>query len=714
MSGFNSEVCPTEIAELSQIARLCRQSKVGKILPDAFYIHISAISELDELLIAYEVEARKLLGKKAHDYNILKFGLVKSQISYLLYPKFESDPHPRLKSSLLVNLQTQSIDYRDYSDSKNPPILHRKETFISKQHDLYEKFSHLTKCEQKIGLLKPAKQIGFLKQWQQFLNLNHIRFKEHYLVCPLTKTSNQNKLRDIDRHKAAIVRNDISRPVKLALEANLLSDRVSFFDYGCGHGGDVNRLASQGIETAGWDPHYFPDNTLESADIVNIGYVINVIENLSERRQALINAWQLTQKVLIVSAQVLVNDASKNWIAYGDGVVTSRNTFQKYFEQEELKLYIDQVLETDAIPSGLGVYFVFRDPIEAEKFRSSRFRSRARTPRVQLRVNYFEEYQHILTPLMEFMTERGRLPVRGELDSEPEIKAQFGSIRKAFNLILRATSEDEWSVIADKRSQELLIYLALTNFNKRPKYKQLSSDIQEDIKALFGSYKQACTEADAMLLSLGNLENIARAAEESSVGKKLTNSLIIHISALEQLDPLLRLYEGCASRTIGRLEDVNVIKFHTSKPQISYLHYPNFDDDPHPLLKTSMRISLRNLRVYYRDYDLQKDTPILHQKDLLVTEDYPDHQKFAKLTAQENNWDLLSNWQQIRSYGGWQTCLEEHCAELKGHRVCFKKDVDPYKLKILKAGIQKRSRRNNSKSSKQKNSQENLEETRPT
>jgi hypothetical protein len=32
------------------------------------------------------------------------------------------------------------------------------------------------------------------------------------------------------------------------------------------------------------------------ADVVNLGYVINVIEELAERRQALINAWELTRK----------------------------------------------------------------------------------------------------------------------------------------------------------------------------------------------------------------------------------------------------------------------------------------------------------------------------------------------------------------------------------------------------------------------------------
>jgi hypothetical protein len=86
------------------------------------------------------------------------------------------------------------------------------------------------------------------------------------------------------------------------------------------------------------------------ADVVNLGYVINVIEELAERRQALINAWELTRKVMLVAAQVLIDDINRSQVAYGDGIVTSRNTFQKYYEQEELKIYIDQVLDVDAIP----------------------------------------------------------------------------------------------------------------------------------------------------------------------------------------------------------------------------------------------------------------------------------------------------------------------------------------------------------------------------
>ena len=67
-------------------------------------------------------------------------------------------------------------------------------------------------------------------------------------------------------------------------------------------------------------------------------------------------------------------------IAYGDGIITSRNTFQKYYQQEELKHYIETVLQMDAIPIGLGIYIVFRDPEAGKTFGASRYRSRGEYP----------------------------------------------------------------------------------------------------------------------------------------------------------------------------------------------------------------------------------------------------------------------------------------------------------------------------------------------
>lgn len=488
-------------------------------------------------------------------------------------------------------------------------------------------------------------------------------------------SSFQSESLEIERHRAAIVRTDFSRPVRLAIEWAILNNNTTFFDYGCGHGGDVERIAARGNISAGWDPYYRPDTPHTSADVVNLGYVLNVIEDLDERRQALINAWELTCKVLIVSAQVLINDRGSGQLAYADGIVTRRNTFQKYYEQEELKNYIDEVLNADAVPVALGIYFVFRDEQEKESFRALRFRSRTTTPRVRIPSKRFEDYQEQLAPLMAFVSERGRLPVKGEL-SAPELLGLFGSFRRAFGVILQATDEVEWDKIAYRRSLDILVYLALTQFNDRPTVNKLAPEIRRDIKAFFGTYQEACEVADKMLFSLGKRSVIAKSCQQSKIGKRLPTALYIHVSALEELDPLLRIYEGCASRTIGRMENATLIKFYTDQPKISYLSYPGFDTDAHPALHTSMQIDLRDLKVRYRDYDTAANPPILHRKETFITPNYPLYEQFALLTQQEVELGLLKHKSSIGTREGWQKCLEAHGVEIRDHKVLSLKDKD--------------------------------------
>jgi DNA phosphorothioation-associated putative methyltransferase len=679
------------------IPRLCLQSPIGKLLPTALYVHTSALKGLDPLVRLYEQRAKHTL-RDIEEATLVKFKLDKPQISYLFYPDFDTEPHPALRTSIQVNLDDHSVRYRDYTDTDNPPVLHRKETFVTPDYPLYEQFAELTRQEEALGLLDNTRGIGTRKGWQQRLDQYGVELQKHCLIqlkpsfspSPHLPISPSSTTPRIERHKAAMVRNDLSRPVRLALEAGLFSPETTFFDYGCGHGGDITRIAQQGYTSVGWDPYYSPDTPHTPADIVNLGYIINVIEDPAERREALLKAWELTRKVLLVAAQVLIQDSSRGQVAYGDGVITGRNTFQKYYEQEELKLYIDQVLGVDAIPVALGIYFIFQDEVQAESFRASRFRSRTTTPRVRSRIKRYEDYAALLAPLMAFVTERGRLPVKGELPQEGELTAEFGSLRRAFHVILQATDPQEWEAIAQKRRQDILAYLALSKFSRRPRLANLALDVQEDIKSLFGTYKQACLDADDMLFSLGDPEVIVECCKNSQVGKKLPNSLWVHVSAMEALDPLLRLYEGCASRTIGRLEGATVIKFHTKTPKISYLFYPDFDIDPHPALHTSMQIDLRDLHVTYRDYEADDDPPVLHQKDALVTPDYPLYEKFAKLSHQESDWGLLDDWRTISHRQGWLKCLEEHCAKLQGHRLVWRKDADPYKVKLLRSQVRSR------------------------
>src|SRR4051812_29652311 len=106
---------------------------------------------------------------------------------------------------------------------------------------------------------------------------------------------------EIQRHKTAIRRGDFSRPVKAILRDSLLAPGSTFLDYGCGRGEDVELLTAQGISCHGWDPTHRPDGPLSEADVVNLGYVINVIEDPKERAETLVGAWNLTRQLLVVS-----------------------------------------------------------------------------------------------------------------------------------------------------------------------------------------------------------------------------------------------------------------------------------------------------------------------------------------------------------------------------------------------------------------------------
>ena len=603
------------INNFEEIFNTARQSIIGKHLPNNLYVHISTLTYLDNILQKYEEEGRKLVNN-INDFTLVKFNLEEAKISYLYYPDFDSNPHPPLVKSIVVNIVEKTSKIIHYNQSNNPPILHRKETFVRVEYPDYFKFKHLTNIEEQLGLLDNSRYIGTQTEWQQLLTDHSLTFIDHNLVCNIN--NNPEEFIKIDRHKAAIHRNRLSRPVNLALEAGLFSDETTFFDYGCGHGLDVKIMAEKGYKSNGWDLYYQPNNIFQKADIVNLGYIINVIENVAERRESLVKAWSLTNQVLIVAAQVLIDDRQKGFMVYGDGIITERNTFQKYYEQEELKTYIEQVLNKEAIPAGLGIYFVFRDEEKANNFRASRFHSKVKTPRILLPVKKFADYQELLTPLMNFYTERGRLPEKGELTQETEIKTEFRSFKQAFKVILQVTNESEWDNIADQRRQDILLYLALSRFGNRPNIRQLSPVLKADIKHLFGNYQAACFLADEMLITLRNLDIIKGICQGLKVGKIFEKSCLIHLNMLDSLPTLLRLYEGCASRTIGRMEGANLIRFYFNIPRISYLYVPDFNSKKEPLLRTTMTIDLQDLRVKYRNFADDKNAPIIEDKHLLM------------------------------------------------------------------------------------------------
>ena len=103
------------------------------------------------------------------------------------------------------------------------------------------------------------------------------------------------------------------------------------------------------------------DHERRSASVVNFGYVVNVIENVNERADTLRRAWALAEQVLVVSARLTLEAKSlRETTEYADGYLTGRGTFQKFFEQQELRHWIDTVLAVKSVPAAPGVFYVFR------------------------------------------------------------------------------------------------------------------------------------------------------------------------------------------------------------------------------------------------------------------------------------------------------------------------------------------------------------------
>jgi DNA phosphorothioation-associated putative methyltransferase len=123
----------------------------GKRLHNALYVHRVGLAGLGGSLGAVldQVVARYQITE---GFNLVKFRVDELRLSFLSYPEFESDAHPALRHAMTIDLATGKVRHTDYAGNANPPILHRKETFLPGGHPLRAQFEALTRAEEEAGL----------------------------------------------------------------------------------------------------------------------------------------------------------------------------------------------------------------------------------------------------------------------------------------------------------------------------------------------------------------------------------------------------------------------------------------------------------------------------------------------------------------------------------------------------------------------------------
>lgn len=473
----------------------------------------------------------------------------------------------------------------------------------------------------------------------------------------------------VSRERTAIRRTGLSRPMRLAVESGIVRPGVTVFDYGCGRGDDIRQLVSSGVVCGGWDPYFRPDAPRFTADVLNLGFVLNVIEDRDERIRVLADAWALTKRVLLVTVRTRAEASIGHVREYRDGLLTGRSTFQKYYDHGEFRSWIEAQLGTQPVSVEPGVVFVFRDARDHEEHLAQCFRQvRVARTRIRQADRLYDQNRELFDSLLDFFSDHGRGPKPDE-DLHAPLLGTLGGVGTALSVLRRIVGREKLEDLRAAVRDDLLVYLAVSRLDGRPRFGELPNYLRNDIRAHFGTYKVACQRGDQLLFETGNQMLVDAECRDSEVGKLTSSALYVHRASLGEISSHLRIYEGCARVFIGNVSDSTIIKLARREPVVSYLSYPTFDTDPHPPLHASYTVKLRSLTASYRSYTNSRNPPILHRKEEMVGPSYPQRSKFARLTAQEEKWGLLDTSVHIGTRESWERWLSDSGVSLRGHRV---------------------------------------------
>ena len=660
-----------------QLQLLIKDLPCGKLTPQAIYIHKSSLQ--NEQLISFLSRIQSALKQEDYHWNIAKFWKNDFKFSLLSYPDFEEESYPELAKSLFVDLDKKHHRLNDYSNSDNPPVLHRKELMVAKEHPSYGEFTLITQEGEQAGLYENTRAIGFKLGWLSTINNAGYELVDGRLFRVSALTGIEDK--QIDRHKTAIVRRGLSSPLKILFNKGYLNGDYSVFDYGCGLGDDLAELQANGIDASGWDPNFKPDADLYNADIVNLGFVLNVIEDVAERIEALHNAFDLADKVLVVSCMLASESKLSQMTQYKDGVITSRNTFQKYYFQSELQLFIEDTLEKSAISVGPGIFIIFKDELEEQKYLASKLKrhrqwtSLSKAASKSGRALLLIEQHHLLVEdFWNAVLAYGRIPAPDEFIGINKVNDTFGSAKKLFNLLIINEKKEQFEQAKTARRDDYLVYFALGLFSKRQPYKNMPEEKKRDIKALFISSNSGREEAKELLFKIADNDLLqASAIESTQCFPSIYNaghSLLLQAKFINELPLILRIYVGAAAVMYGDWNEADVIKVHLTSGKVTFMVFDDFNNKPIPRIIERVKVKLAEQDIDYFDYmNEEKRPPLLNKSELMLDKDekYEDQHrldtKLIKLGVVKSKGE---QYMSIREFNGKLSSFNK---EIKGYRI---------------------------------------------
>ena len=324
---------------------------------------------------------------------------------------------------------------------------------------------------------------------------------------------------------------------------------------------------------------------------------------------------------------------------FRDGYLTSRKTFQKYFTQTELRDFIRSVLNVEPLAVGQGIFLVFRDELEEQRYllrrqigfnrREYRAVPKPMTPQNKT-INKSTEKLDKTTvqALAAEIRALGRQPDIIELPKNlmTKLSQSKQGLQYAASRAIADIGHDELDDIVAARTEDLSLHFAMHAFSLRKSYGSFPPELRRDVRAFFGSHKRAQEAGQALLYSIGNQDLLledATAAAAAGIGHLELGKLQFPTHRLQELSVRLRGYVALAARLAGDLSEANLLRIHINSRKLTALTYDDFEASFIPRLTTRVKVEFDTFDVSIIDHSADNDVRLLYLKSRYLTDNNP-------------------------------------------------------------------------------------------
>lgn len=172
-----------------------------------------------------------------------------------------------------------------------------------------------------------------------------------------------------------------------------------------------------------------------------------------------------------------------------------------------------------------------------------------------------------------------------------------------------------------------------------------------------------------------NAQEIRKAIKEAPIGKKVGGDLYLKEAALEEGSPLKALFDEALAiarkhedsfqrRFSGEAFVWDLVKF-SPKGNVSFLCYPRFMYDAHPVLESYIVVNIHKVTAKQRFYRDPQTSFVLHRKETMIPKGWSCYEDWKALSEAEEEAGLLTL--PPGQHYKWLELLHEKGFKIEGH-----------------------------------------------